>query len=86
MANRWRYTVNLKSVFHNNDMTFEEKRDAIVRTLRKSSWLASKDEAVDNLAMLVDELADTADPDDFDAVWNAIYDEADGDRVWIATV
>jgi len=33
----------------------------------------------------VDELADAETGDDFDAPWDALYDEADLDRVWIAT-
>jgi hypothetical protein len=77
----WTYKVILKDIFHNDDLTFEQRRDAIVRRLRKSPW------AKDNytLSEYLDELADAEDADDFDYVWDAIYDEADRDRVWIAT-
>lgn len=34
---------------------------------------------------MVDYLADTEDPEDFDYWWNQLYDQADYDRVWIST-
>ena len=36
------------------------------------------------MSELVDELADTTEEDDLNIVLDAIYDEADYDRVWIA--
>lgn len=62
--------------------TFEEHRDATVKALNGSGWLeiAYDPEGLENL---IDELSETDDADYFDAVWNAIYDEADYDRVWL---
>lgn len=79
---RWTYTIRLKDVFHNDAMTFEQRRDAIVARLRNSQWYAEIDSV---LRDHVDELAETTDTDGFDYVWNKIYDEADADRAWIET-
>ena len=50
--------------------------------LRRTEWVTDDP---DELTSLVEELADTVDPDGFDAVWGNIYDLADYDRVWIKT-
>lgn len=78
----WRRRLNLGHVFHNDDLTFEQRRDRIVSVLERSGW------AIDNpdVGALLDELGETEDADHFDEVWNAIYDEADRDRVWIETI
>jgi hypothetical protein len=75
----WVMTISLRGVFGNENMTFEQRRDEIVRRIRRSSW--------DNVLVsdLLDEWADATTAEEFDEVWDAIYDEADADRVWIAT-
>ena len=80
----WDRRINFADVFHNDAMTFTERRDTIVRRLRASRWLEGRDE-LDELVRLVDELADTQDGDEFDGPWDGIYDHADYDRVWINT-
>jgi hypothetical protein len=80
----WERKISVADVFHNDAMTFPEIRDAVVRKLRDSAWFKSKDE-YDDLPQLVEELAEVEDTSDFDNVWDAIYDEADADRVWITT-
>lgn len=80
----WEHKLSVADVFHNDAMTFPEIRDAVVRRLRASAWFKSKDE-FDDLPMLVEELSDAKNTDDFDSAWDAIYDEADADRVWITT-
>ncbi len=81
-TNTWLLTINLRDVFRNEDMTFEERRDAIVARIRASGWITEDDWSLDNL---VEELGDVETTDEFDAVWDEIYNEADADRVWIAT-
>lgn len=78
----WEYTINLADVFHNDDMTFEQRRDAIVSRIRNSGWPSTGSYT---LRQLVDELAEAQDTDEFDGPWDLIYDEADADRVWIQT-
>jgi hypothetical protein len=78
----WNRKINLADVFHNEDMTFEQRRDAIAARLRGSKWYSGSDEDAE-IRILVDDLGDAVDTDQFDAVWDAIYDETDYDRVWI---
>lgn len=84
--NEWKETVRLADVFHNEEMDFPERRDAIVARIKHTKWyqLAAREDA--ELFYVIDELADTEGADEFDCVWNYVYDIADGDRVWIATV
>lgn len=81
----WDRTVLLGGVFRNQEMTFEQRRDGIVAALRSSGWprVAADPQG---LAELFEELADTADGDSFDVVWDVVYDVANEDRVWIDTV
>ena len=80
----WEHTLRLADVFHNDDLTFEQKRDAIVRRIRATTWFKQYDE-FDDLPAFVEELAGTEDNAEFNAVWSEIYDVADADRVWIET-
>jgi hypothetical protein len=80
----WAHKINLADVFHNDDLTFEQKRDTIVRRIRATAWFKQYDDWAD-LPQFVEELADAADGDEFDGPWDCIYDIADADRVWIAT-
>lgn len=79
----WTYTINIADVWKNPEMTFEERRDAIVRRLRASRWLRDRGEYSD-IHDAVEELADVGSAAKFDEVWSYIYDEADADRAWIA--
>jgi len=76
--------VNLAEAFHNDAMTFEEKRDAIVALLRNSRWVTKADEC-GRLREIVDNLAAGEDAEEFDGWWDEFYDEAGYDRIWIAT-
>jgi hypothetical protein len=80
----WDRKIRLADVFHAGHLTFERRRDLIAARLRASAWLTGRDE-FDDLVLLVDDLAEAEDADEFDAVWDAIYDAADEDRVWIET-
>src|SRR5271166_3314801 len=77
----WAHHLKLADVFHNDDLTFEEKRDAIVRRIRASAWFKKYDE-FDDLPMFVEELAEAEGNGSFNSVWSEIYDIADADRVW----
>ena len=80
----WNRKIKLGDVFHNEDMTFEQRRDSIVSRVRASCWLIGRDE-FDDLVLLVEDLATAEDAREFDEMWDAIYDIADYDRVWIET-
>lgn len=80
----WIYKLDLKDVFGNEDMTFEERRDEIVKRLRESAWYKSHREGA-WFHSLIEELSETEDVQYFDCVWENVYDQADFDRAWIAT-
>lgn len=82
MAARWDYVLNLKDVFHNEEMEFEQRRDEIVKRMKAllidpdlEAWLHE----------LADYVAESEDEDHFNYVWDDFYDWADDHRVWVAT-
>ncbi|MEV1109967.1 hypothetical protein AB0I95_15125 [Micromonospora sp. NPDC049751] len=79
---KWKHRINLIGVWKNPDLGFEQRRDEIVRRLRASAWFRQAEEG-GWLHQIVEELADSQSPDEFDGPWSAIYDEADADKVWI---
>lgn len=82
--NRWRERIELGNVFHDDSMEFNQRRDTIIDRIRKSRWFtSSSDESF--LTNIVDELANTQSEQEFNYVWNDVYDQADLDRVWIET-
>lgn len=83
-TNHWRYRVDLKDVWRDNDRSFEGRRDEIVRRLKESGWYKAREEG-SWLHTLVEELSEAYDTPYFDHVFNGIYDEADADCCWIAT-
>jgi hypothetical protein len=81
----WAHTIDVSYVFHNDELSFEDKRAEIVAVIKRSRWYKDQDPATfDGLVDLVDNL-ETDDADSFDYWWNEIYDIADYDRVWIKT-
>jgi len=80
----WQQEIDLSDIFHNDTLSFEARRDNIAKRIRLSQWFKSKDD-FDDLPPIVEELEETPDSDAFDEVWNAVYDEADADKVWIRT-
>lgn len=77
----WDCRINFADVFHSDELSFEQRRDAIVSRLRSNQWYS------ENLKLeyIVDYLEDSDYPDEFDYYWDDLYDEADRDRVWIET-
>jgi hypothetical protein len=80
----WEHVLKLADVFHNDHLTFEQKRDTIVARIRASAWYKGYD-PTGELPEAVEDLADAEDVPAFDDVWDALYDLADADRVWIET-
>ena len=81
----WNLTIDVSPWFHNEEMAFEEIRDAIVRKLRRTPW----PERSEDLSELLEYLAEAVDVEEFDSIWSDIYDIADTDpeyRVWIKTL
>ncbi|WP_344010736.1 hypothetical protein [Nocardiopsis exhalans] len=82
----WERHIDLRGVFHNDSLTFEERRDAIVKRLKVSPWYQQADVAeFDGVYDTIHELAHAEDPEEFDGWWDELYDHADTDRVNICT-
>lgn len=77
----WAHHLDVSDVFHNDTLTFEQRRDRIVARLRASVWHRDSE----TVQELTDELADSENGDEFDGPWDGLYDEADYNRVWIRT-
>jgi hypothetical protein len=80
----WQRSINVSDVFHNDAMSFEQRRDAIVRRVRSSGWLGASDEG-DEIHGILTDLEHSTNADEFDNLWDEMYDLADQDRVWIRT-
>ena len=80
---QWDHKLDVSDIFHNDDLTLEEKRDHIVARIKAAPFFDPDDLELDEL---VDELGQVDDTGYFDQVWNAFYDWCDIDkRVWIET-
>lgn len=87
MARPWQHKVNVAAFFRNDDLTFEQRRDGVVKLLKEWREAHLDLDPDGDLDLLVDELAEVDDHDSFDCVWDAIYDWADVDkRLWIDTM
>ena len=80
----WRYHLVLSPAWHDEALDFGQRRDAIVARLVASAWFRGCGPG-DELPQAVEELADTKDINEFDSVFDAIYDLADYARAWIRT-
>ena len=82
----WAGKLDVSDVFHNDDLTFIEKRDAIVARIKATRWYKNADpHEFDGLHDVVENLATEETADDFDYWWDQLYDIADVDRIWINT-
>lgn len=81
IRNPWQKTIDLVDVWNSTELSFAEKRDIVVERVRKSGW--PNENSV--LSGLLDQMTDLDDVQEFDFLWDQVYDEADWDRVWIST-
>jgi hypothetical protein len=79
---RWRYTIDVSHIFHDDGVDFEPKRDAVVKILRQSKWFRDYG---DDLEYTLEHLSDSEDVEEFDMYWDDLYDLADVHRAWIQT-
>ena len=77
----WLHKLNLADVFH-SDLPWPDKRAAIADRM---SRLRLDGYAADALSDLVENVRTTESPDAFDEVWDAFYNLADEERVWVVT-
>jgi hypothetical protein len=78
----WKWTLDLEDVFHNEEMTYEQRRDEIVRRIKAGAWYVEDDF---DLVDLTDQLEFAEEQDHFNDYWNDFYNWADDARLWIKT-
>lgn len=81
---QWKRTIDLKDIFHNDDLSIPAKAKIIVTRIKESGWLEDTpypDTLRDHLA----ELGEALNATEFDWAWSDVYDVADEDRVRIET-
>lgn len=80
----WLQTVDLADIFHSDHLSFTVRRDGVVKRILDSSWMAHTKHPM-YLASLLMNLAECETLEDFNLMWNHVYDLADLERVWIET-
>lgn len=80
----WAETIDLKDIFNQDSMMFEDRRDSIVGQIRLSRWYKDSEECSE-LRECVDGISQSEDEEEFDQYWDELYDMADYGRVWINT-
>jgi alkylation response protein AidB-like acyl-CoA dehydrogenase len=82
----WSRRIDVSDVFHSETLTFEERRNAIVKRLKNTGWYQQADPAeFDGVHDVINELGGAEDAEEFDGWWDELYDLADHDRVYIRT-
>lgn len=79
----WNHKLRLADIWDDDDLPFITKRDAIVARIKKLPMYDDEGAIDSDLWWIVDELSDVIDEEDFDVVWDAFYDWADDQRVWV---
>lgn len=83
----WKHKVEIGDILWEPFDTYEEYRDALVDRFRQNPAILEDGDNGEELAGLLEELADTTSPEEFDYVWDSIYDLADDRKwLWIETV
>lgn len=77
---RWARRLDVSDIFR-GDAPWPERRDEMVRRVRALDPLENDGELQD----IADELGDAADGDEWDGPWDAFYDWADFNDVWVVT-
>jgi len=79
----WKCKLRIADLWNNDDLPFTEKRDRIVARIKRLPMYDPEGGDQEELWWIVDELGDVEDADEFDTVWDAFYDWADAERVWV---
>jgi hypothetical protein len=87
--NNWKHRLDVSDVFHDDTLTLAEKTKPIVRRIKSArGFKQADDDSWGGLSSVLEELADAAEEGDtgwWDAVWDAVYDFMDEERVWVIT-
>lgn len=89
VTNQWYYVLDVSDVFYHGDDDGEILFAAARAVAKKvEQWQNAMFPLSGELEELADELVDAASAEDiewFNQVWDALYDWADANRVWIKT-
>jgi hypothetical protein len=83
MAN-WQMTIDISKVFHDDEMSFEAKRDRIVAEIELSMWREITDSPL-TLDTVIAHLGVAQDEVHFNQIWSHVCDLANADKVWLQT-
>jgi hypothetical protein len=85
----WRYTLKLKDVFHDDERTFEERRDEVVKRIKAAPFYSKDWEFAANdfwwIEDIVERIEESTNGDEFDVPWMDFYDLMDIECVWVET-
>lgn len=81
----WHLTVDFRDIWKDEGLSFRDLRDEVCRRLYQSEW-ENITEFPLQLASLFHDLGLAQDESEFVYHWGFLYDIADFDRVWLATV
>lgn len=87
----WQGKLTVKDCFHDDALSIPQKADIISKRLlgKIEEWRGNgsfDEDECDELMYLAQDLKDSHDADEFDEIWEQIYDWADhGRRLWIET-
>lgn len=79
---RWFYRLELADIWRNDSLTFQERRDEIVRRIESAPFYATSEY---DLPAIVADMATADEPEWFDDCWDTFYDWADVNGVWVET-
>lgn len=85
---RWKYTLDISDVFHDDGMPLPEKGAVIVARIRELPVYKAQAAEGEEIVNTVEELEDAVKADDedwFNGAWSYFYDWADAERVWVDT-
>lgn len=78
---KWIGTIDLSSFFHNDSLDIAEKATLTANAIRKHNRHND-----DDLECFAQDFSELTTVQDFDMVLSELYDYADEQRIWIATV
>lgn len=88
---RWNKTIDFKSFWHDEDLSLSQKADKIADQLYAFYKANPEYYNVASIDAIADDFKayaqrDDDDPDAIDDILDDMYDWADGNSVWIATI
>jgi len=80
----WKHKISVRDIFKDDGGTFQQRRDQIVQRFQRAKTVLADGDNGEELAALIEELADSESSEEFNWVWDSIYDLADdGGRKWL---